>query len=71
MFVKNCPFCNKEIEYNNKYNLQRSIRDNSSCRSCTCILRNKNGGYSKGINNSQWKSPNEIPYGWFIHILYF
>jgi len=65
MFVKNCPFCNKEIEYNNKYNLQRSIRDNSSCRSCTCILRNKNGGYSKGINNSQWKSPNEIPYGWF------
>jgi len=65
MFVKNCLSCNKEIKYNNKYNLQRSIRNNSPCRSCNCIIRNKTMNYTKGNKNSQWKSSNKIPYSWF------
>lgn len=66
IFQKTCLNCNKIIIYNNKYNLERSIRDKTFCRSCTCKLRNdiKNPG-KKGSNNPQWKGYNEIPYTWF------
>lgn len=65
-FKKNCLNCKKEIIYNNKYNLERSIRDKSLCRSCTCLIRNKSGELDNSKSkNSQWKGYNEIPYGWF------
>jgi len=63
-YTKNCPKCNCEINYNNKYNLQRSIRNNSSCRSCNCIVFNKSLNTSKE-NNTQWKGYKDIPYTWF------
>jgi len=64
IYSKKCLQCEKEIIYNNKYNLQRSIRNNSLCRSCTCIIRNKELDTSKE-NNSQWKGYKKIPYNWF------
>jgi len=65
-YKKNCLNCNKEVIYNNKYNLERSIRDNTFCRSCTCLIRNKSGELDTSKSkNGQWKGYNEIPYGWF------
>lgn len=63
-YIKNCPNCDKEIEFNNKYNLQRSIINNSLCRSCNCTSFNKSIDTSKS-NNTQWKGYKEIPYSWF------
>jgi hypothetical protein len=63
-YKKNCPKCNKEIIFNNKYNLQRSIRNNSPCRSCNCAVFNKSLDTSKN-KNTQWKGYKEIPYSWF------
>lgn len=65
-YKKKCLNCNKEVIYNNKYNLERSIRDNTFCRSCTCLIRNKSGELDTSKSkNGQWKGYNEIPYGWF------
>lgn len=65
MYSKNCPVCSNEIFYNTKYTLNRSITNNSPCRSCTCTIRNKYHKYTVGQKNPQWKSSNEIPYSWF------
>lgn len=41
-WTRNCPKCNKEIYYSNKYNLKNAIRKNTLCNICNGILRNKN-----------------------------
>lgn len=65
-YKKCCTNCNKEIIYNNKYNLERSVRNNSFCRSCTCLIRNNNKEFDNSkANNSQWKGYKDIPYSWF------
>lgn len=33
-FIRCCPSCNNEIEYNTKYSVTRANKLNSSCRSC-------------------------------------
>jgi hypothetical protein len=64
VFSKICSECGSEIIFVNKYNLERSIRDNSLCKSCVCIVRNK-ATVRTGVNNSQWKGYKGIPYAWF------
>ena len=63
-FNKICPKCSKQIFFNNKYNLERSLRNNSNCRSCNRTELNKFLNTSKE-KNGQWKGYKEIPYGWF------
>ena len=63
-FSKLCPSCSNEIIFNNKYNLQRSLINNSNCRSCNRKELNKLQDTSKN-RNSQWKGYNDIPYSWF------
>lgn len=65
MYSKKCPNCNKEIIFSDKYSLDKSIFNNSVCRSCVCTLRNKSGLLSIKDKNSQWKGYKEIPYSWF------
>jgi hypothetical protein len=65
-YKKYCTNCNKKIIYNNKYNLERSVKNNSLCRSCTCSIRNSNKIFNNSkSNNSQWKGYKDIPYNWF------
>lgn len=33
-WIRNCPKCNKEIYYNNKYNCIYAVRKNTNCMSC-------------------------------------
>lgn len=63
-FSKNCPCCNIEIIFNNKYNLQRSLKNNSCCRSCNRTELNLFQDKAKD-KNGQWKGYKEIPYSWF------
>jgi very-short-patch-repair endonuclease len=37
-YCKNCPSCNKEMLYNNKYALNNSIKNDRNCKSC-CQLK--------------------------------
>lgn len=60
-----CESCNKKKIYKTVYNYKRALRGSKLCTSCCLSLFNKTRGYSKGKNNSQWISPNEIPYSWF------
>ena len=34
MYIKNCPICNSEIIYKNKYTLNNSIKKNRKCKKC-------------------------------------
>lgn len=64
-YSKKCIQCSHTITYNNKYNYERSIKDNSLCRSCACINRNKTKDHSVKSNNGCWKDYKDIPYSWF------
>ena len=33
-FIRNCPICNKEIQYSNKYNFRTAETKSSNCKSC-------------------------------------
>lgn len=65
MYSKRCPNCDKEVIFKDKYSLDKSVSNNSLCKSCVCILRNKSGILSIKDKNSQWKGYKEIPYNWF------
>lgn len=43
MFTRNCPICNKLLEYSNKYNLKDAINKNKSCVQCTQKSRDRSG----------------------------
>jgi len=43
-FTRKCPSCKREINYSNKYKLQKAVSKNSVCNKC-------NGGKSWGIHN--------------------
>lgn len=62
---KICNCCKKEIFYKDKYKLQRAIKENKCCKSCSITNINKTKSYTKGNKNHLWKSPNEIPFSWF------
>jgi len=67
LFKKNCPKCFKELYYKNKYNLEKSIKNNSLCDICEGVkkfrnltdeeklIRNKKLSEKlSGINHPQW-----------------
>lgn len=43
-YIRNCPKCNKEIEYKNKNCLNVALKNNKPCSSCAAILRLKKYG---------------------------
>lgn len=64
--VRNCPICQKEIEYSSKKTLYQANNRNSICKSCRTTIANKSPlRNSKLENNSQWKGYKNIPFNWF------
>ncbi len=43
MFIRNCPTCNKILEYSNKYNLKDAINKNKSCVQYAQKSRDRSG----------------------------
>jgi len=50
-YCKNCPSCNKEMLYNNKYALNNSIKNDRNCKSC-CQLKYE---YTTNFNRNACK----------------
>jgi len=60
MYTRNCPSCNKELNYSYKGNLKKAERDNKICRSCSMKLRNDNPEYLKKISDGRKKYFKEL-----------
>jgi len=64
MFNRNCPKCNKDLQYSNKQNYKLAIEKNSLCRSCSQKLnREKNINPMQGIMYGK-PSPEGSGNGW-------
>ena len=59
-----CKKCGNPITYSDKYKLERAIKKDSPCRSCSITNRNKNSNRTKE-NNPAWKGYGNIPFSWF------
>lgn len=46
-YIKQCPCCNKNIEYSTRKSLLRSIEKNSDCRTCFLLNKKLNAEYDK------------------------
>lgn len=42
IYKRNCPVCNCEVSYSNKYTFKKGINNNSKCKKCTAIKQFKN-----------------------------
>jgi len=60
MYIRNCPKCNKEISYTNKFNVKRADTGKKLCKSCSVKLRNNDPEYSKKISDGRKKYFSEI-----------
>lgn len=60
MYIRNCPKCNKEINYTIKGNFKRAVINNKICKSCSTKLRNDNPDYLKKISDGRKKYWSEI-----------
>ena len=46
MYNRNCPLCNKDLNYKSKSNFQRAERNSTICRNCSQSEQKKNVNYS-------------------------
>lgn len=60
-FYKNCPDCLKILYYSKKYKLERSIKNNSRCFSCSAKAKAKDLNYSKKLSEAIKKSWEDAP----------
>jgi len=66
MFIRNCPDCNKELQYKWNCELQLAIKRNSCCKSCRTVRANKSLNRKNRLqDNPHWLGYEEIPFSWF------
>jgi hypothetical protein len=66
MFTRDCPDCNKQIQYKWNCELRVANERNSVCKSCRTSRANKSlKRNNKWANNPAWKGYKEIPGNWF------
>jgi len=58
MFVRNCPKCGKELSYSKKFNLNKAIKNNSVCVSCS-KKGEKNPFYGKTLSEETRRNISE------------
>ncbi len=65
-YNRNCPRCNKSLNYESKRLFIQAIKRNSICRSCRTALANMSTKRDMSLqNNPAWKGFYNIPYSWF------